>query len=180
MKTTERILIITELAIKDANIGKTAMMKFLYLLQTLYAVPLGYDFQIYTYGPYSQAVMSDIELADYWGDIIISPIQYPNGMNGYNIIPTDEGKMHVSKERAAIDPYNDAIKNIIKYFSDKTAKELELDSTLVFVSNSYNQNGWNNSKDEICSAVKQIKPHFSDDDISCAYSCLLSNGYINH
>ena len=102
MNTTERISIITELAKRDANIGKTAMMKFLYLLQTVYSVPLGYDFEIYTYGPYSQAVMSDIEFADYTGSIYISPVEYPNGLNGYRINATDSGKAIVSGSSVAL------------------------------------------------------------------------------
>ena len=78
MNTLERVTVITEIARRDANIGKTAMMKFLYLLQTFFSVPLGYDFEIYTYGPYSQAVMSDIEFAYHNGNIRITPVEYPN------------------------------------------------------------------------------------------------------
>ena len=178
MNTTERISIITELAKRDANIGKTAMMKFLYLLQTVYSVPLGYDFEIYTYGPYSQAVMSDIEFADYTGSIYISPVEYPNGLNGYRINATDSGKAIVSENQHVIDLYDEAIKSVIGFFSQKSAKELELYSTIVFVSSSFVKNGWDESQEEICSTVKQIKPHFTDEMISSAYVDLKNHSLI--
>ena len=126
MNTIERVSIITELARRDVNIGKTAMMKFLFLLQTIYSVPLGYHFEIYTYGPYCQAVMSDIEFADFMGSIHVSPVEYPNGLNGYQINATDYGNTVVSDNQNVIDLYNKAISNVISLFSSKTAKELYL------------------------------------------------------
>ena len=178
MNTTDRISIITELAKRDTNIGKTAMMKFLYLLQTIYSVPLGYDFEIYTYGPYSQAVMSDIEFADYTGSIHISSVEYPNGLNGYQINATDSGKDMVSKNQHVIDSYNEAIKSVVGFFSQRSAKELELYSTIVFVSSSFDKNGWDESQEEICSTVKQIKPYFTVEMISSAYGDLKSHSFI--
>lgn len=178
MKTNERLSVITELAIKDKDLGKTAMMKFLYLLQTVYNVPLGYDFDIYTYGPYSQTVMSDIEFAEYNGDIQISSVTYPNGMQGYQINATEKGEETVSQSKELIDLYNSEIDSVVSFFSKKTAKELELYSTIVFVSSSFFDNGWSESEKEICSTVKQIKPHFSEEMISDAYSDLKINQLI--
>ena len=81
MNTMERISIITEIVKRNANISKTAIMKFLYLLQTVFSIPLGYDFEIYSYGLYSQAVMSDIEFAYYNGSIMITPKEYENAID---------------------------------------------------------------------------------------------------
>ncbi len=65
MRTQERLAFITEIAKRDSNIGKTGMMKFLYLLQAVYQVPLAYDFEIYTYGPYCQTVMSELNMQSF-------------------------------------------------------------------------------------------------------------------
>lgn len=178
MNTNERVTMIAELANRDKNIGKTAMMKFLFLLQTVYSVPLGYDFEIYTYGPYSQSVMSDLEYAEYSGDIKVSPVYYPNGMNGYQINATEEGREIIKDNQDLINTYNTAIENVIHFFAQKTAKELELYSTIVFVASSFTSNGWYESDNDICSTVKQIKPHFSDETISAAFSDLKSNHLI--
>ena len=53
--------IIFELVSQKADLGKTAIMKFMFMLQQVYKVPLGYDFKIYTYGPYSSEVMDDMD-----------------------------------------------------------------------------------------------------------------------
>ncbi len=178
MNTTERILIITEIAKRDANIGKTALMKFLYLLQTIYDVPLGYHFEIYTYGPYSQIVMSDIEFAEFMGSIQVSQVQYSSGIYGYRINVTDSGMNTLSNNHEIIDSYIDAINEVVDFFSPKSAKELELYSTIVFVTLSFINNGWGESAEEICTTVKNIKPHFSIEQIQAAYHDLDSNGIL--
>ncbi len=43
--------------------GRTTLMKFAYILQTVRDVPLGYRFQLYNYGPYDEAVLTDIRQA---------------------------------------------------------------------------------------------------------------------
>lgn len=177
MKTQERLAFITEIAKRDENIGKTGMMKLLYLLQTVHKVPLGYDFEIYTYGPYCQAVMSDIEYAEFVEYIQVSPVTYPNGMNGYQIKTMSDGLDLVEKELDVISPYSAKIDSVISFFGKKTAKELELYSTIVFVVSSYSNNDWEKTQEEICSTVKKIKPHFPDETISAAYEDLESNGF---
>lgn len=179
MKTQERLTFITEIARRDENIGKTGMMKLLYLLQTVHKVPLGYDFEIYTYGPYCQSVMSDIEYAEFVDYICVSPVTYPNGMNGYQIKAMSDGIDLVTKESEVIAPHSEKIDSVINFFGKKTAKELELYSTIVFVVSSFSDNDWEKTKEEICSTVKKIKPHFSTETISVAYEELESNGFLN-
>ena len=86
MNTQERLAFITEIAKRDSNIGKTGMMKMLYLLQAVCNVPLGYDFEIYTYGPYCQTVMSDIEYAEFADYVAVKPVTYSNGMSGIKLM----------------------------------------------------------------------------------------------
>lgn len=178
MDTINRVVIITELTYRAVNLGKTAIMKSLYLLQTVYGVPLEYDFGIYTYGPYSQTVMSDIELAEYLGNIHVAPIYYANGINGYRINTTEAGREFVSEHHQVVELYNNAINNVITSFSQKSAKDLELYSTVVFVSASFENNGWYETPDEICDTVQRIKPHFSIEKIHTVYDDLVSQGFI--
>ncbi len=172
MKTQERLAFITEIAKRDANIGKTGMMKFLYLLQAIYKVPLGYDFEIYTYGPYCQAVMSDIEYAEFADYIQVAPITYSNGISGYQITAKDGSKEILEEKSEILSKYSKEISEVISSFGKKNAKELELYSTIVFVAFSFSDNDWGKSKGEICNAVKKIKPHFTIETISEAYDDL--------
>lgn len=179
METVDRLVILAELTRRDRNIGKTALMKFLYFLQTVFKVPLGYDYSIYTYGPFSQTVMSDIEVADCLGYLCISSIYYPNGMSGYQLTISPNGESLIQNHNDIVSKYSGPIENIIKTLSSKNARDLELLSTIVYVQNSFIENGWDTSTDEICCTVKQIKPHFSQETIQAAYYDLISYNYIS-
>lgn len=173
MKTQERLAFITEIAKRDThNLGKTGMMKFLYLLQTIYKVPLGYEFEIYTYGPYCQTVMSDIEYAEFADCIQVKPITYLSGLSGYSINAKQTDNKVLENTTDIIREYSRQIDEVIDSFSEKSAKELELYSTIVFVTSSFYQNSWGKEKVDICKTVKGIKPHFSDEIISEAYDDL--------
>lgn len=41
--------------------GKTVLQKLVYLLTTIYVVPTGYEHTLYTYGPFSAELASDVE-----------------------------------------------------------------------------------------------------------------------
>ena len=172
MKTQERLGFITEIAKKNPNIGKTGMMKILYLLQAIYKVPLGYDFQIYTYGPYCQTVMSDIEYAEFADYIKMRSVAYPNGMHGYLINISDNSDSILEYDTDILSQYKNELDQVIYFFGSKTAKELERYSTAVYVTLSFKNNHWGNSKDEICQSVKEIKPHFPMETIYAAYDDL--------
>lgn len=72
----KRMGIISEITKKKPRLGKTAIMKYIFLLQKVYNVPLGYDFEIYTYGPYSSEVMEDIDLAKHQDIISMEMVTY--------------------------------------------------------------------------------------------------------
>ena len=45
----------------DPGMGKTAVMKAMFMLQQVKGISLGCDFSIYTYGPYAAEIMEDID-----------------------------------------------------------------------------------------------------------------------
>ena len=81
-------------------------------------------------------------------------------------------------KRDILSKYSSELDTIVSSFSKKSAKELELYSTIVFVSISYAKNSWEKSKKEICGSVKKIKPHFSNEEIWKAYDDLKSCHFI--
>ena len=44
--------------------GRTALMKFAYLLKALKCVPLDYRFTLYTYGPFDSDLLDDLSYAE--------------------------------------------------------------------------------------------------------------------
>jgi len=62
----ERLSLIPVLAESHPShhIGRTALMKYMYFLQTLRGVQLGYNFSMYSYGPFDADVLSEYCLLD--------------------------------------------------------------------------------------------------------------------
>ena len=78
-----RLAVIAKLATlaPAGYLGRTALMKFCYLLQTVRQVPLGYRFTLYSYGPFDSDVLSDLGTA----------VQYLGGY-GYRIRKSDRAE----------------------------------------------------------------------------------------
>ena len=178
METNERLLLMTEIASRHPGIGKTAMMKITYLMQTLRSVPFGYHFEIYTYGPYCRTVMSDIEYAESIHDIQIDSVDYGAGISGYQISTTEEGQSALSTTVGRGD-YTAQMSDILNFFGDMSAKDLELYSTIVFVASSCSENKWDTSMKNVCDTVHSIKPHFSMDTIHDAFQSLETHSFLS-
>jgi len=177
MNLNDKSLLISEIAKRCPNIGKTAMMKCLYLLQTVEKVPANYLFEIYTYGPYSSEIMEEIDDARQKGLVSVSGVKYPNGKFGYSITCTEEAKKILTSSHT-IDNYQGAIARITDEFGDRTAKDLELITTIIYINCSYSQNRWNTDAANICEAVHEIKPYFTIDTILHEYNILKVKGHL--
>ncbi len=162
--TKIRLGIISKFTQEKQSVGKTAMMKYLFLLQEVYDAPLNYDFQIYTYGPYSNEVMGDIDLANYCGAISMKTYTHSTGV-GYELMPTENTEQLIQEEKEFIDTQEESINEIMKIFGGKNAKSLELISTIIYLYKQYVKNNWNASSDDIATKVHEIKPHFTKQEI---------------
>src|SRR5690242_7276252 len=77
----QRLGLLAELAGR-ARLGRTAFMKLLFFLQESRGVPLGYQFSLYSYGPFDSDVLADISSAERLGVLKSTVISYHSGM-GY-------------------------------------------------------------------------------------------------
>lgn len=168
MDLQKRLKVLQGLAFRNSGIGKTAIMKCVFFLQTIYNVPLGYRFEIYTYGPFSSEVMEELDYARQLGYIEIHWTFYPSGMQGYSIS---------AKTRESTN-YDDELDKVIDTFGSKSARELELLSTVLFIRNNHDINKWSVSKDSICSEVQEIKPRFSREEIERGYEFMKEHTFI--
>ena len=78
--------------------GRTALMKFAYLLQTVRGVPLGYRFRLHNYGPYDEEVLVDAREATTAGLLKSQLVMYSSGY-GYEFSVGDSANCS-SKEQA--------------------------------------------------------------------------------
>ena len=165
----KRVGIISEISRSNPGLGKTAMMKYIFLLQQVYKVPLGYDFEIYTYGPYSSEVMEDIDWAKHQDIISIEMMTYPSGHSGYSLNPSTNAEKILEEENEFISTYKESIEKMIDLFGNKSAKELELSTTIIYLYQTYTANKWECNLDEVSKNVYEIKPHFDISTIRREY-----------
>jgi len=156
------------------SLGKTAIMKILYILQQVKKMELNYDFSIYTYGPYSAGVIEDIDDLIKATLIDVHAYEYNNYV-GYNLNLTERGESKISGL-----PIGDKkiIKEVVSFVNKKPAKTMELLSTIIFIENQYAKNNWKHDQKDIVEKVREIKPHFKKQTISRTYKILLEKKYI--
>jgi uncharacterized protein YwgA len=178
----KRYALIAELS-KRLNVispqfGKTALQKLLYLLQEVYGVDCGYEFALYSYGPFDSQVLADLDLVEHFGCVSVQPAHSVTG--GYTICPTE--KVDALRERAAdfLDDgkTRDALDSMISTYGRLTAKALELRATVVYVERDMHRHRRAASRAEVCRLVEQLKPKFSRQEIADAIDELSRNGHI--
>ena len=151
------------------RLGRTAFMKILFFLQESKGVPLHYQFSLYSYGPFDSDVLADISSAERLNVLKATTVYYPSGI-GYEYSLGSDAK---SVENLAADFINVHRKSIdwaLEHFSGRTAAELELLSTILFVAKYQNPN----SVDKLIDQVELIKPHFSQAQIRNGFDELVN------
>lgn len=142
--------------------GRTALMKFAYLLQTVKDVPLGYHFELYNYGPYDSTVLSDLSQAETLKAIKSKTVTYSSGY-GYEYMPTDKGYSAFAKKVADdLQKYQNEIEWVLGEFGRDSASRLELVSTIVFAEREMRRKNQPRSMENLRDRVKRIKPHFDE------------------
>lgn len=175
--TSKRLATILEFTKRKPGIGKTAMMKFIYFLQEIHHCSLKYDYEIYTYGPYSHAVIEDIDLANHYNLIKMNIILY-NKAYGYSLEPVECVENKISIDKRFVELNKKSIDNIMFHFENKSAKELELLSTIIYLNNLYKNKSNSFPNKEFFENVRDIKPHFKLDEIEKNYLNLKSINYL--
>jgi len=167
-----RYALIAELSKKldDVNpqFGKTALQKLVFFLHEIYEINCGYDFELYSYGPFDSQLLGDLDLVEHWGCVVVTRVN--NTFGGYRIRPTENVDSVRSKAEEFLDDpkTKKAIDSLVLNYGAMTARDLELRATTVYVERSLNKKGVLCSKENICSLVSQIKPKFTAHEIEQA------------
>lgn len=154
--------------------GRTAIVKFIYFLQALRGVPLGYSFTLYSYGPFDSEVLSDVEMAVSLGivksRVVTSPVGY-----GYEVTPGSSIDQAKAKASQFLTEHQASIDWVLERFGRYSASDLELTSTLIFVDREAYRDGRRLSKADLAKRVRQIKPHFAEARIESQLLSLQTN-----
>lgn len=160
---------------KHYNLGKTALQKHCYFLQTLFFTDCGYDFRLYTYGPFDSQLLADLDEAEMYDAV---NILFDSSIGGYRIRPGAMAKSLVKTHSQFISGISDKLENVLDEFGPYNAKELELRATIVYAEREAEAEGRELEIDALVSAVKAIKPHFSHETIRSAIEELAQKEHI--
>ena len=144
----------------EQRLGRTALMKLLFLLTAVRDVPTGYRFRMYTYGPFDAEVLSDVDYAARLDALSVEIERYPNGY-GYQIELGAEAEAIMDRARPFLSEYQEDIGWVTENFASRSAGELELLSTIVYVNREHGVS----SLDEMVDIVNDIKPRFTKESI---------------
>jgi hypothetical protein len=147
-------------------------MKLCFFLQESKGVPLGYQFSIYSYGPFDSDVLADLSTAEHMNVLKSSVVYYPSG-TGYEY---SSGADVSVRQLAApfLAKHHESINWVLTNFGGRTAGELELLSTILFVAKFNNPANAN----ELINKVGLIKPHFSGETITRGFQDLVNLGVL--
>jgi hypothetical protein len=160
----DRIAVITRLAEKSQNLGRTALMKYCYFLQTLRRVPLGYSFSLYSYGPFDSDVLADLDATESIGGVKTEVEYYPGGY-GYRIEPgtrTDGAKRWSAD---FLKQHEGDIDWVLTQFGTLNSAQLELANTIIYSDREATGKSEKLMSNQLTQRVHDIKPHFSNAQI---------------
>lgn len=166
-----RYALITHLAKEiggSQQFGKKAAQKVVYLLQELGRVPVGYRYTFYTYGVFSSELANTLGVVEGLEGI---KVDYDENQNTYQIEPGVKADKLGKRGADFLIQHKDAIAKIVSFAKHRTAKRLELISTIVFVKkNEYLGNDIDQKK--LIQRVKELKPQFDDPEIMAGIDAL--------
>lgn len=143
----------------EKKLGRTQVMKLFYFLQELKDVPLGYDFRLFTYGPFDSEVLSDLATACSASTVREETKIYSRGY-GYEITPGPYADRLSRELEASNHEVANLVDEVLRDFGSYSAADLELLSTILFVDREFSKTGNVVSQETLAERVQQIKPHF--------------------
>ncbi len=173
-----KLAIMTELVKRaPSKLGRTGLMKCLFFLKVLGDVPLPYNFRLYTYGPFDSQVLEDLQYAESLEAIHSVVVSYPGG-HGYQL----EGGPRAIKleERAAefVAKYDSSIDWVLQEFGSRSALDLEMASTLIYVDRTFVERGSRTQIPDLVRKVHDVKPHLTNDAIEREARSLYQRGFL--
>ena len=159
------------------HIGRTALMKYLYFLQTIRGIPLGYNFSLYSYGPFDSDVLADLSSAEALNVVKVTPVEFAGGY-GYRIQPGERAASAKTAADRFLTKYKGDIDWLFSTFGGLNSSQLELASTIVYVDNELGELKRQQSVADISSRVHEIKPHFTRTEIRKFAEDLLERGVL--
>jgi len=149
-------VILELLSLVKTKVGKTFLQKAIYILQDWLNLKLGYDYELYFYGPYSEELSDDIDIIS---DSGLIDIGFDATGYGYNIAVNDKGAEFLKKNLDTYIVDKSKLDKVISLLGTSDVKNMELLSTILYLAKE------TKDKDQTMRLMHEIKPQFSSEEI---------------
>jgi uncharacterized protein YwgA len=175
----DRIALIAHLIARaaPARLGRTALMKCLFFLKVIKQVPMPYSFGLYTYGPFDSDVLDDLQYAEALGAVESSLVEYPRA-RGYEYQSGPKLEDVEKQAREFLSRYEESIDWVLNEFGNRSAIDLEMASTLVYIDRVTNGKKAAATIAELAKKVHGVKPHLALDTIEREARTLKGKGLL--
>jgi len=160
---------------KGLSLGKIQFQKLVFFLKR-FGVPFKVRYSIYRYGPYSEEVTSSLNALD---SLDILDVSLDDTRLGYNISLDEYAPAVLEHYSEAISEQMEKINFVVDNFAIETARSLEAEATLLFADIVLKEDGSDISDEAVRSAVKGLKPKFTDEELEEKQNKLKSLGFID-
>lgn len=154
--------------------GKMTIQKTLYFVQESLGVPLGYEYVMHYYGPYSFELDDNLTEMQAMGILAISSYLHSQGGIGYEI---SLGKNAHRVPEIPLD-YKDKIDRVVRFIKSLDVEKMELCATIHFVQVILKEKKRVCDEEAVVKGTKQLKPKFSEVLIKECYQKLKSEGLL--
>jgi uncharacterized protein len=174
-----RTRLLAQLVAQRPKLGRTALMKLAYLLQTVRGVPLGYDFRLYTYGPFDSDLLNDLSRAESFGLVQSQMIPFSSG-SGYGYEFSSGAKQTDAPARFAeeLAKHEADMSWALENFANYSASDLELLTTIIYADREIAQHKGRVTPQDLSKMVRGVKPHFTDSYVAESIDFLRRQGLL--
>lgn len=123
------LLLLDQMSRQDSWCGETHVQKCAFFLQEGLKVPLGFEFIMYKYGPFSFELRG--ALGELRGNLLLDVVPQPP--YGPSLVLTSNGDTVLSKVRAHTQAYEEKMTFVAEQLSQRNVTELEKLATALFV-----------------------------------------------
>lgn len=137
--------------------GETHIQKAVYFLQTMFRVPLGFEFVLYKHGPYSFALTD--ELMRMRADRLLEWV--PKRPYGASFRLNDQSNMIIGKFTKTVGRYQEQVSILAKETGDKRVRELEKLATAQYVTL---EGTFGTDAHARAKRLRNLKPHIPENE----------------
>ena len=156
--------------------GKTVLQKMVFLLQEIYGVDAKYTFGFHTFGPFSPELLGDLDMAETYGAVDVKSVN--DGGHGYVIEPGARIEECLADANEFLKANSRHIENLVSAFGRKTAKELELLTTIIYLNKEIRFDVNTMTRDAAVDKIRELKPKFAEKEIRDAMITLESTHHV--